>query len=130
MAASGGRRNTNSSMSVAEIIMISATLIELLVLRRPPVAAMACLSAHTYVAWGRLLHRPASADSVAPPRLEIVRAAAPVEPVGGEAQPPVDDHLPVSADQPPLVNDHLALHEGMNVAAIRVRAGGVEGPRD
>jgi uncharacterized membrane protein len=125
------------------VIMISATLIELLVLRRPPIAAMACLSAHTYVAWGRLLHRPANAESVAPPKLEIVRAAAPVEPVGRDPQPPVNDHpsviadqslvkehLPVPADQPPLVNDHRALHEGMNVAAIRVRAGGVEGPRD
>src|SRR6267154_5482415 len=39
------------------VIMISATLIELFILRRPPIAAMACLSAHTYVAWGRLLHR-------------------------------------------------------------------------
>lgn len=42
-------------------IMISATLIELFVLHRPPIAAMACLSAHTYVAWSRLLHR-ANAD--------------------------------------------------------------------
>ena len=38
-------------------VMISATLIELFVLHRPPIAAMACLSAHTYVAWSRLLHR-------------------------------------------------------------------------
>jgi putative oxidoreductase len=112
------------------IIMVSATLIELLVLRRPPIAAMACLSAHTYVAWGRLLHRPVNAESVTPPKLEIVRAAAPVEPVRTEAQPLVNDHLPVPAEQPSLVNDHLALHEGMNVTAIRVGAGGVEGSRD
>jgi putative oxidoreductase len=41
-------------------VMISATLIELLVLRRPPIAALACLSAHSYVAWVRLAHRKAS----------------------------------------------------------------------
>jgi putative oxidoreductase len=38
-------------------VMISATLIELFVLRRPPIAALACLSAHSYVAWVRLVHR-------------------------------------------------------------------------
>src|SRR6478672_11149783 len=35
-------------------IMIAATLIELFVLHRPPVAAVACLSGHTFVAWARL----------------------------------------------------------------------------
>src|SRR6266403_169759 len=30
----------------------------------------------------------------------------------------------------PLFDDHLALHEGMYVAAIGVRAGSVEGSRD
>jgi uncharacterized membrane protein len=40
------------------IVMIVATLIELFVLKRPPIAAMACLSAHTYVAWNRPLLRP------------------------------------------------------------------------
>jgi putative oxidoreductase len=105
------------------IIMISATLIELLVLRRPPIAAMACLSAHTYVAWGRLLHRPVNAEAITPPRMEILPAAAPaVEMV------PADGRVP--ADAPPLVNDHLALHEGMNVAAIGESAGGVEGSCD
>ena len=83
-------------------IMISATLVELFVLRRPPIAAMACLSAHTYVAWGRLLHRPVKEQAVIPP---IV--------------------VPV-----PLLNDHLSLHEGMNVAAVGERAGGVEGSDD
>ena len=37
-------------------IMIAATLIELFVLHRPPVAAVACLSGHTFVAWARLSH--------------------------------------------------------------------------
>jgi len=37
-------------------IMIVATLIELFVLHRPPVAALACLSGHTLVAWARLSH--------------------------------------------------------------------------
>jgi hypothetical protein len=44
-------------------VMISATLVELFVLRRPPIAAMACLSAHTYVAWSRLLHRSVTAPA-------------------------------------------------------------------
>lgn len=37
-------------------IMIVATLIELFVLHRPPVAALACLSGHTFVAWARSSH--------------------------------------------------------------------------
>jgi len=45
-------------------VMISATLVELFVLRRPPIAAMACLSAHTYVAWSRLLPRPLTAPAL------------------------------------------------------------------
>jgi uncharacterized membrane protein len=108
--------SSGASAVALGIIMISATLIELLVLRRPPIAAMACLSAHTYVAWGRLLHRPVNVEGFSRPKLEIVPAAAPIEPVRRDAQP--------------LVNDHLALHEGMNVTAIRVRAGGVEGSLD
>jgi uncharacterized membrane protein len=35
-------------------VMIVASLVELLVLHRPPLAAMACLSAHTLVAWRRV----------------------------------------------------------------------------
>jgi len=35
-------------------VMIAATLIELFVLHRPPVAALACLGAHTFVAWSRM----------------------------------------------------------------------------
>ena len=38
-------------------VMIVATLVELLVLHRPPFAAMTCLSGHTFVAWARLSHR-------------------------------------------------------------------------
>ena len=34
-------------------VMIVATLIELFVLHRPPVAALACLTGHTFVAWAR-----------------------------------------------------------------------------
>jgi putative oxidoreductase len=34
-------------------VMVAATGIELFVLHRPPVAAMACLCAHTVIAWGR-----------------------------------------------------------------------------
>lgn len=52
-------------------IMIVATLIELFVLHRPPVAALACLSGHTFVAWARLSHsgrgsaQPATANDQA-----------------------------------------------------------------
>jgi hypothetical protein len=38
-------------------VMIAATLIELFVLHRPPVAALACLGGHTYVAWARVSRR-------------------------------------------------------------------------
>ncbi|PYO45521.1 MAG: hypothetical protein DMD72_15085 [Gemmatimonadetes bacterium] len=58
-------------------IMVSATLIELFVLRRPPIAAMACLSAHTYVAWSRLLHRTASEQ---PLTLVTIEATPTIEP--------------------------------------------------
>ena len=35
-------------------VMIAATLIELFVLHRPPIAALACLSGHSFVAWSRM----------------------------------------------------------------------------
>jgi len=43
-------------------VMIVATLIELFVLRRPPFAALGCLTGHAYVAWARASghHRPTS----------------------------------------------------------------------
>jgi putative oxidoreductase len=67
-------------------VMISATLIELFVLRRPPIAAMACLSAHTYVAWGRLVHRPVNEQPFTRPIMEPARAHAPAaEPVPADA---------------------------------------------
>ena len=47
-------------------IMVVATLIELLVLHRPPVAALACLSGHAFVAWSRLSH--SRQGLVQPPR--------------------------------------------------------------
>jgi hypothetical protein len=90
------------------------------VLRRPPIAAMACLSAHTYVAWSRLLHRAGSEQVVAPPAMEPAPVDLPaMEPT--PADPPATE---------PLINDHLALHVGVNVAGICERAGGVEGSRD
>jgi putative oxidoreductase len=67
-------------------VMISATLIELFVLRRPPIAAMACLSAHTYVAWGRLVHRPVNEQPFTWPIMEPARAQAPAaEPMPADA---------------------------------------------
>ena len=41
-------------------VMVVAALIELFVLHRPPVAALACLGAHTFVAWARMSQGPAS----------------------------------------------------------------------
>ena len=38
-------------------VMIAATLIELFVLHRPPIAALACLSGHSFVAWARVSAR-------------------------------------------------------------------------
>jgi hypothetical protein len=40
-------------------VMIVASLVELLVLHRPPLAALACLSAHTLIAWRRVGGRSA-----------------------------------------------------------------------
>ena len=74
------------------IVMISATLIELFVLRRPPIAAMACLSAHTYVAWSRLLHRASSEPALNLPTIEPVRLDPPT------MEPMPTDLLPLSAD--------------------------------
>ena len=36
------------------VVMIVASLVELLVLHRPPLAALACLCAHTLIAWRRV----------------------------------------------------------------------------
>ena len=42
-------------------VMIAATVIELVVLHRPPIAALACLSGHSLVAWARQSSRVARA---------------------------------------------------------------------
>jgi putative oxidoreductase len=111
-------------------VMISATLIELFVLRRPPIAAMACLSAHTYVAWSRLLHRAGSEQVLAPPTIEAV-------PADPQTIEPMPADLPTMEPTPadpkamePLLYDHAALHVGMNVAGVCERAGAGEGSRD
>lgn len=44
---------SGASALVLWAVMAIATLIELFVLRRPPAAAMVCLAAHGYIAWGR-----------------------------------------------------------------------------
>ena len=48
-------------------VMIVATLIELFVLHRPPVAALACLTGHTFVAWARVSrwHQPSRRPATA-----------------------------------------------------------------
>jgi hypothetical protein len=100
------------------------------VLRRPPIAAMACLSAHTYVAWSRLLHRAGSEQVLTPPMMEPTPVDLPAMGPMLADQPTTE---PTAADPPatePLINDHLALHVGVNVAGICERAGGVEGSRD
>lgn len=43
------------SAIVLGAVMIVASLVELFVLHRPPVAALACLGAHAFVAWNRVL---------------------------------------------------------------------------
>ena len=91
------------------IVMVAATLIELLVLRRPPIAAMACLSAHTYVAWSRLLHRassepvlilpPSEPALLDPPMMEPVPTDSPtMAPVLADAQTEAFDS-PAITDQ-------------------------------
>lgn len=50
-------RLTSGSAVLLGAVMIAATLIELLVLHRPPIAALACLSGHTFVAWARISKR-------------------------------------------------------------------------
>jgi putative oxidoreductase len=44
---------SGASALVLWAVMAIASLIELFVLRRPPAAAMVCLAAHGYIAWGR-----------------------------------------------------------------------------
>jgi len=50
-------RLTGGSAMLLGAVMIVATSIELFVLHRPPVAAAACLSGHTFVAWARVSQR-------------------------------------------------------------------------
>lgn len=45
---------TGASAIMLGAVMIVASLVELFVLHRPPVAAVACLSAHTLIAWRRV----------------------------------------------------------------------------
>jgi putative oxidoreductase len=45
--------SSGASALLLSAVMVIASLIELFVLRRPPVAAMTCLAAHGYIAWGR-----------------------------------------------------------------------------
>jgi len=48
---------SSGSAIVLAFVMFVATLIELFVLHRPPVAALACLSGHAFVAWARISKR-------------------------------------------------------------------------
>lgn len=93
-------------------VMVAATLIELLVLRRPPIAAMACLSAHTYVAWSRLSHRASSEPALTLPPIE----SAPVDPPTMEPEmtdPPTIES--VSTDPPTIEPEPVdALAEGFD----------------
>ena len=95
-------------------VMISATLIELFVLHRPPIAAMSCLSAHTYVAWGRLVHRAESTQILSHSEIEPMPAVAPeIELI--PADPPT--MVPTTNDLPSevLLHDHPSLHGGMDL---------------
>jgi putative oxidoreductase len=57
---------SGASAIVLGALMIAATFVELLVLHRPPIAAAACLSAHSYVAWARLTHARQTFVSIRP----------------------------------------------------------------
>jgi putative oxidoreductase len=74
-------------------VMVSATLIELFVLRRPPIAALACLSGHTYVAWARLLHRSGSAEPIAAPVID--------PPIGPAIEPAPEPAMEQMSEDPP-----------------------------
>jgi uncharacterized membrane protein YphA (DoxX/SURF4 family) len=50
-------RLTGGSAVLLGGVMVAATLIEFLVLHRPPVAALTCLGGHTFVAWARISRR-------------------------------------------------------------------------
>lgn len=65
-------------------VMIVATLIELFVLHRPPVAALACLTGHTFVAWARVSrwHEPSLRPAAASCSARTTASAI--------ARPPVD----------------------------------------
>jgi hypothetical protein len=72
---------SGASAMVLGGVMVVATLTELFVLHRPPVAALACLSGHTFVAWARSSHsrrgsvQPVTGiDQVRPPLLRMIEA--------------------------------------------------------
>src|SRR6185503_1020707 len=81
-------------------VMITATLIELFVLRRQPIAAMACLSAHTYVAWSRLLHRPVTAPALT----ALTSEPEPVETPTTESQPRSEETPPPIPTEPMVID--------------------------
>jgi uncharacterized membrane protein len=81
-------------------VMVAATLIELFVLRRPPIAAMACLSAHTYVAWSRLSHRASSEPALMVPAIE----PAPLDPPTMEPVPTDPPTIESVLAEPTLAN--------------------------
>ena len=91
---------SGSSAVALGTVMISATLVELFVLRRPPIAAMACLSAHTYVAWSRLLHRPVTAPA------PTVLTSEP-EPI--ETQPTESQSSAVEATTQPIPTEPMVI---------------------
>ena len=107
-------------------VMISATLIELFVLRRPPVAAMACLSAHTYVAWGRLVHRAAeSTQTLSHSEIESM----PVDAREIELIPADAPTMVLTPNDPPseiLLHDHPSLHGGLDLALAGPNRGVIE----
>jgi hypothetical protein len=109
-------------------VMISATLIELFVLRRPPIAAMACLSAHTYVAWSRLLHRAESTKALTLPAIEPLPVDAPAIELA-PADPTTMEPTPGDSPTEVLLYDHPSLHGGMNLdmLCLHVRTYGTPG---
>ncbi len=103
-------------------VMISATLIELFVLRRPPIAAMACLSAHPYVAGSRLLPRAGSVQAFTPPTMEpttmepTMMEPTTMEPTTTE-QTPADPPTMEPVDPPAEVLTCVVTADGIDPAA-------------
>ena len=105
---------SGSSAVALGAVMISAALVELFVLRRPPIAAMACLSAHTYVAWSRRLRRPVTAPTV---------LTSEPEPI--ETQPTESQSSAVEATTQPIPTEPMVIDLAATVVPLSTKNGAI-----